>query len=1434
MGRCDRYVRLSKALLAFALAVLMTASGLPVSALAEMFEEGQAIRTEENTPLDETQTIQPSETIKVEESNIGELAEPNEEQTVGFAEVESNQETDQEVEDLLPEEILLDGDAEQTDDGEAFSPEDGLPEHEDEESAPDEAEVDLSEQASKLGLTIWTTRDQAAQDRSTKRLGDTVYLHYDIIDENYNKLDPSDYGLGNYIVNESFFDPSGNYIAGYSYSNSRGNWIRMSLQSSSPTGKWKAVVSISGAFSISCTEEFEVYDTVPSITTQPSSKTIDSGSTTSFSVSATGTHLKYQWYYRTPSGSSYSISGATSSSYSVTASADNSGRSYYCRVYNYGNELYSSSAQLTARYTISYSANGGGGAPSAQRKTHGYTLTLSSTKPTRSGYEFLGWSTNSSATYASYTAGSTYSTNGNATLYAVWKRPQYTVYFNANGGSVSTSSKQVTYGSTYGSLPTPVRDNYSFDGWYTSTGEGSRVYESTICYLASSQTLYAHWTYSPATTKPVIVLSQSEFTYNGKFQRPTITLKDGSKTLVQGTDYEQPVVETDAVNTKTYNILVRLKGNYAQYDSVTSSYRIVPASMSSVTVAAVSDRTYTGSAIKPEPQVKLGDVVLVKDVDYTFSYASNTNAGTATIKVTAKSKNLTGSKDSSFKIVQAAPTLKFASSSVSKKTSDSAFTNALTKTTDGTISFKTSNAGVAKVDGKGLVTIQGEGETTITATAAAGVNYKAGSASYVLKVTKSITYTVTYNTNGGTGAPSPQSKGKDVALTLSSIKPTKKYTVTYNANGGSVSPASKSLSCTFKSWNTKKDGSGTSYASGGSYKANVSITLYAQWTNPKVGALATPKRSGYSFVGWYTAATGGKKISDSTVVTGGMTLYAHWTDPYNLGDETYSFANYPDWHSKGGHCFGMSMTSSGYHNGLLDIAIIGGKANSSLYSFDDSAVVKKPICYYQDKQGDSRDGSVVAGGSTYLDGFDDIESDWKEVINYVKNHNFDNTGKLQIGYRGKYIDENGKVAKGGHAINFLRYKNVGGQDRIYAYDNNYPNQETYFYRNAKGKVLQAPVQTFDVSIDCIALRDVRTYFKLVKSFDATRAIYVAKDSANVQGYSFTYMEGAISGKEYVMYEIPESVNRVTIVPKEDYADFIYMDTEYSFGEVTSDTRGDLRFASGDEGMLGSDASFTIYEADEAKPTMTLSKSSYVYDGKLHKPSVTVKVGGVLLKQSSDYTVKYPSGMTNAGKYEIKVTLKGKYSGSVTKAFTIVKASQAITASNKSVAMGKTVALAAKRTKGSGKLTYKSSNTSIIKVNASGIVTPVKAGKAKVTITAASTSNWEKATRVVAVTVTKGTQPMVAKAVARSASAKALKSKAVAVARPMNVTKAQGKLSYAKASGAKCLSVNKKTGKVTVKKGTKKGIYKIKIKVTAAGTKNYKKGSKTVTCKVTVK
>ena len=73
------------------------------------------------------------------------------------------------------------------------------------------------------------------------------------------------------------------------------------------------------------------------------------------------------------------------------------------------------------KYTVSYNANGGTGAPASQTKTYGTALTLSSTKPTRTNYNFIGWGTSAAATTATYAAGAKYTANAAVTLYAVWE-----------------------------------------------------------------------------------------------------------------------------------------------------------------------------------------------------------------------------------------------------------------------------------------------------------------------------------------------------------------------------------------------------------------------------------------------------------------------------------------------------------------------------------------------------------------------------------------------------------------------------------------------------------------------------------------------------------------------------------------------------------------------------------------------------------------------------------------------------------------------------------------------------------------------------------------------------------------------------------------------------------------------------------------------------
>ena len=144
-------------------------------------------------------------------------------------------------------------------------------------------------------------------------------------------------------------------------------------------------------------------------------------------------------------------------------------------------------------HTVSYNANGGSGAPSAQTKWYGTILTLSSKIPTRTGYSFKGWATSSGGSVA-YTAGGKYGLDQDITLYAVWQANTYTVKYNANGGSGAPGNQTKTYGVTLKlSSTVPTRTNYTFKGWSTSAN-GSVVYAAGANYTANAAvTLYAVW-----------------------------------------------------------------------------------------------------------------------------------------------------------------------------------------------------------------------------------------------------------------------------------------------------------------------------------------------------------------------------------------------------------------------------------------------------------------------------------------------------------------------------------------------------------------------------------------------------------------------------------------------------------------------------------------------------------------------------------------------------------------------------------------------------------------------------------------------------------------------------------------------------------------------------------------------------------------------------
>ncbi len=112
--------------------------------------------------------------------------------------------------------------------------------------------------------------------------------------------------------------------------------------------------------------------------------------------------------------------------------------------------------------------------------------------PSNSGFKFLGWYTAAQGGELRNTSSEVVEVN-NYTLYAHWKKSEYTISFDGNGGKASSNSKKVTYGGTYGNLPSCSKTGYTLKGWFTAKSGGTQITLETKVSTASDHTLYAQW-----------------------------------------------------------------------------------------------------------------------------------------------------------------------------------------------------------------------------------------------------------------------------------------------------------------------------------------------------------------------------------------------------------------------------------------------------------------------------------------------------------------------------------------------------------------------------------------------------------------------------------------------------------------------------------------------------------------------------------------------------------------------------------------------------------------------------------------------------------------------------------------------------------------------------------------------------------------------------
>jgi len=145
------------------------------------------------------------------------------------------------------------------------------------------------------------------------------------------------------------------------------------------------------------------------------------------------------------------------------------------------------------KYTITFNANGGAVDSDDEELEVFYDQKVGVLPtPIRTGYTFDGWF-DEEENGNKYTFDTEYEVDDNIILYAQWTANTYTIIFDANGGDVDPESQSATFNSVIGTLPTPIRTGYSFEGWVDNMAGGTKYADSTKYEIDDDIVLHAEW-----------------------------------------------------------------------------------------------------------------------------------------------------------------------------------------------------------------------------------------------------------------------------------------------------------------------------------------------------------------------------------------------------------------------------------------------------------------------------------------------------------------------------------------------------------------------------------------------------------------------------------------------------------------------------------------------------------------------------------------------------------------------------------------------------------------------------------------------------------------------------------------------------------------------------------------------------------------------------
>lgn len=549
-------------------------------------------------------------------------------------------------------------------------------------------------------------------------------------------------------------------------------------------------------------------------------------------------------------------------------------------------------------YMVTYNANGGQGIPASQQKTKGVPLTLSSTKPSRSGYEFIGWGTGNSNTVATYSSGGLYDKDRSVILYAIWKKT-ITITFNAYGGDNAPETKTATVYNSVASydftIPEqiPTRDKYEFLGWGIYEGTTTESYSPGETYsFDKSITLYAIWR------------TNLNLTYdaNGGTE-----ISYGSYGVIYNMETSRTYTITSKIPYRNgYSFLgwsdssSAVEASYFAGDEITiSKDTILYAVWEALPYETYLVQFYANGGINPpESQTKIkGTDLVITSIKPTRSGYTFVGWGTS-----SSSKNplytpggiyTEDSEITLYAIWKKTIVLTYdanggqngpPSENIDLFNSDTFYSYTISLSNPSREGYKflgwsaSKNATSASYIGGDIMSLSSS--TTL----------------YAVWESKSLsTYNVAFDANGGSGAPGTQIKTEGIGLTISTIEPSRD-------------------DYEFMGWGISSSSTAVKFDPGATYGEDKDITLYAIWRreikltfDPNGGMIGnaysstsikylyndesdktftissydTPNRDGYTFIGWnidQNATTASYLIGSSITISKNTTLYAVWKD----------------------------------------------------------------------------------------------------------------------------------------------------------------------------------------------------------------------------------------------------------------------------------------------------------------------------------------------------------------------------------------------------------------------------------------------------------------------------------------------------------------------------------------------------------------------------